>query len=720
MRAPADPSGQSPLRRIAILGLVFVAAILSCGKDVTGPLGSTARFVRGLSFDPIFPPAFQAGGGTGSGIVQFNRVHFVLHHMDGSVALDTTIDFPPGDDSLTVSLTVRLLNDAPASGEPMTLNLYYLNSADGVMFEGGPVSITAAPPPSGGGLNPPVKVPVSYTGPGSTAASVVISPRSATAVSGAGFSFSAIAKDINGVTLAGTPVIWNSLDPAIATITSAAAGTGLAQNRRGTARIIAQLLTGPADTVQLFVLLPASQIIAQSGNAQTAMVGAQLAQPLVVKVAASDGVGVAGVTVNFAVAAGGGSVANASVVSDPNGLAQTTFRLGTGTDAQSVTASSGSLTNSPLTFTATAQASTATKLVVTTQPVNGVAGNALTPVVFAAEDNNGNVATTFTGPVTVAFGANSAAATLGGITTVNAVAGVATFSTLAVNRNGTGYTLVASATGLASATTGAFNIAVGAPSKLVFTVQPASGIANVAIVPAIVVNAQDSQGNPTPSFIGAITLGFATNPTGGTLGGTTAMNAVAGAATFTNVIVTVVGSGYVLSASASGLTSASSSAFDEGAGPPATLSLYGGGGQSANAYTALAMPIVVMVSDSYGNGISGATVNFNFSAMGSSGSVSPASGVSDENGLVQTTWTLGGGIGQFIIATTPALPGDTLTITATCTLSCGEQIAAASGAAPAQALVASGLGAPANSRFGRPALAAPRAIRTFLESEPER
>ena len=656
------------MRRLAILGLLFVAAILSCGKDVTGPLSAARRFVRGLSWEPIFPAAFQAVGGTSSGVVQFDRVHVVLHHSNGTVALDTTIDFPPGDDSLTVSLTVTLLNDAPASGEPMTLTLDYLNAAGDIMFKGGPVSITAAPPPAGGGSNPPIKVPVSYTGPGSSAVSVAISPRSGTVVAGAGFSFTAIAKDVNGVTLAATPIIWNSLDPSIATITSAAAGTGLAQNQRGTARIIAQLLTGPADTVQLFVLLPASNIVAQSGNGQFGVVGTNLALPLVVKVAATDGVGVAGTTVHFAVATGGGSVGSASAISDASGLAQTTFKLGTGTGAQTVTATAAGLNNSPVTFIDTAQAATASKLVVTTQPVNSVAGTALTPVVFTAEDNNGNIATTFTGPITVSFGANSAAATLGGTTTVNATAGVATFSTLTINKSGSAYTLVASTTGLTSATTSAFDIAVGAPNKLAFTVQPLNAGANVAIAPAIVVNAQDSQGNPTPSFTGAVVLGLATDPTGATLGGTLTTNAVAGVATFAGVSVSLTGNGYVLSASSTGLTGASSLPFNVGVGLASTLSLVSGGGQIAAASSALPQPIVVRVTDAGGNSVAGTTVTF--AVVSGGGSVNPPSVATNAQGQASTNWTLGALVGaETISATGVGLAGAPLTISATATVS---------------------------------------------------
>ncbi len=673
MRASADPSGQSPMRRLAILGLVFVAAILSCGKDVTGPLSAAGRFVRGFSWEPIFPAAFQAAGGAGSGLVQFNRVHVVLHHSDGTIALDTTIDFPAGADSLTLELTVKLLNDAPATGEPMTLTLGYLNAAGDTVFKGGPVSVTASPPPAGGGSNPPVQVPVSYTGTGSSATSVAISPRSGTVVSGAGFSFSAVAKDVNGVTLAGTPIIWNSLDPSIATITSAAAGNGLAQNQRGTARIIAQLLTGPADTVQLFVLLPASNIVAQSGNGQFGVVGTQLALPLVVKVAATDGVGVAGTTVHFAVATGGGSVGSASAVSDANGLAQTTFKLGTGTGAQTVTATAAGLNNSPVTFIDTAQAAAASKLVVTTQPVSGVAGTALTAIVVTAEDNNGNIATTFTGPVAVAFGANGAAATLGGTTTVNAFAGVATFSTLTVNKNGTAYTLVASSTGLTSATTSAFDIAVGTPNKLVFTVQPAGAIANVAMSPAIVVNAQDSQGNPTSAFTGAVTLGFATNPTGATLGGTLTVNAVAGAATFAGISVSTSGSGYALSASATGLTSATSATFTTGGGVATTIAVASGAGQTGPPSAALALPVVIQVTDAGANPIAGTAVNF--AVLTGGGSVAPPSGVTNAAGQVQTTWTLGASPGaQTISATSAGLSGSPLTIAATAAFAPATQL----------------------------------------------
>ncbi len=673
MRAFTDPSNSSPLRRVALLGIAFVLAILSCGKDVTGPNGS-ARYARNLSFTPVFPPAFQAGGGSGSGVVTFTKVHVVLHHSDGTVALDTLIDFPAGADSLTLELTVKLLDNAPASGEPMTLNLGYLNAAGDVVFSGGPVSITAAPPAVPGQPNPPVNIPVTYTGPGASAVSVTIAPRTLSVIAGSGFNYTAVARDIGGNVLATTPIIWNSLDPAIASLASAAAGAGSTHGLRGTARIVAQLLTGAADTVPLIVTLPASQIIAQSGNAQAGTVGTNLTSPLVAKVAASDGVGVAGVTVNFAVASGGGSVGSASAISDTNGLAQTTFKLGSSVGAQSVTATSIGLTGSPLTFTATANAAVASKLVVTTQPVNGVAGIPLVAIVVTAQDSLGNTATTFSGNVTITFGANPTVATLAGAALpVTAVNGVATFSTLAINKNGAGYTLVASSTGLTSATTNTFDIAVGAPNKLVFTAQPSTANANAAITPAIVVNAQDSQGNATPLFTGLVTLGFGVNPSAASLGGVSALNAVGGVATFANVTVSAVGVGYTLTASTPALTGATSSAFNIGGGVATTLSVLSGAGQTAAPSAALALPVTVLVTNAGGSPIAGSTVNF--AVLTGGGSVLPTSGVSNGAGQVQTTWTLGAPLGaQTMSATSAGLAGSPLTINATAAFAAATQL----------------------------------------------
>src|SRR5256886_16985397 len=75
------------------------------------------------------------------------------------------------------------------------------------------------------------------------------------------------------------------------------------------------------------------------------------------------------------------------------------------------------------------------------------------------------------------------------------VNGVAAFSTLTINRTGTGYTLAASASGLTGNTSATFNITPGTAALLVFTVQPSSATPGAAITPPAQGTPQDPHGN---------------------------------------------------------------------------------------------------------------------------------------------------------------------------------------------------------------------------------
>lgn len=84
----------------------------------------------------------------------------------------------------------------------------------------------------------------------------------------------------------------------------------------------------------------------------------------------------------------------------------------------------------------------ATQLVFTVQPKNSKAGMVLVPPVqVTVRDSLGRTATGFTGSVTMTLAPNLSGALLTGTTTVNAVAGVATFSSLSVDRAGFGLRL---------------------------------------------------------------------------------------------------------------------------------------------------------------------------------------------------------------------------------------------------------------------------------------
>src|SRR5207249_2553400 len=75
-----------------------------------------------------------------------------------------------------------------------------------------------------------------------------------------------------------------------------------------------------------------------------------------------------------------------------------------------------------------------------------------------------------------------------------------------------------------------FRVAVTV-TQLAFTVPPSTTAAGAAITPAVQVTAQDALGATVVSFTGDVTVALATNPAGGTLGGTTTLPAVNGVAT---------------------------------------------------------------------------------------------------------------------------------------------------------------------------------------------
>src|SRR5207249_3344450 len=228
-------------------------------------------------------------------------------------------------------------------------------------------------------------------------------------------------------------------------------------------------------------------------------------------------------------------------------------------------AATGVTTGSSAAFSITP--GTAATLLFTVQPSNALAGAAIAPAVqVVAHDAQGNTATGFSSNVTMALGANPGSGTLAGTTTVAAASGVATFANLSINKAGTGYTLTAAATGLSGATSVGFNVTPGAATELVFTVEPSNAVAGAAITPAVQVTARDAQGNTATGFTGTVTVALDANPGSGTLSGTAAAAAVSAVATFANVSINKAGTGYTLTAAATGVTGTTSAAFNVTAG----------------------------------------------------------------------------------------------------------------------------------------------------------
>jgi hypothetical protein len=162
--------------------------------------------------------------------------------------------------------------------------------------------------------------------------------------------------------------------------------------------------------------------------------------------------------------------------------------------------------------------------------------------------------------VTVAIKSNPGGGSLSGTLTAVTVNGVATFGDLRIDKAGTGYTLSVGAAGLFGATSTSFYVA-GTPRQLAFGVQPTNTSANQPITPAVQVAVQDSAGNRVPDFVGNVTIAIGPGTIGGNLSGTTTVVASRGVATFPDLSLNVGGSGFILLASATGLSAATSTAF---------------------------------------------------------------------------------------------------------------------------------------------------------------
>jgi hypothetical protein len=99
----------------------------------------------------------------------------------------------------------------------------------------------------------------------------------------------------------------------------------------------------------------------------------------------------------------------------------------------------------------------------------------------------------------------------------------------------------------------------GTPARLVFVTEPEGGPPNTPFPTQPLVGVQDNLGNGV-GYSGAVTLALkpGAGPTGATLNGTRSVNAVRGAAQFTNLSIDKAGTGYQLSATGGSVTSADS------------------------------------------------------------------------------------------------------------------------------------------------------------------
>jgi hypothetical protein len=133
-------------------------------------------------------------------------------------------------------------------------------------------------------------------------------------------------------------------------------------------------LTGsPVTFTALGTAGPATQVASNSATSQSAAAGTAVAAAPAVIIRDAYNNLVSGVPVTFAVMSGGGSVTGWSVTTGANGVATAgSWILGTTAGTNTLAATSGSLTGSPVIFTATGTSATSTPVISTITPSSGI------------------------------------------------------------------------------------------------------------------------------------------------------------------------------------------------------------------------------------------------------------------------------------------------------------------------------------------------------------
>ncbi len=380
----------------------------------------------------------------------------------------------------------------------------------------------------------------------------------------------------------------------------------------------------------------ATKLVITTEPSTTDASGAALATQPVVKVEDSGGnvVTTDSSTVTASFTSGGVSLTNpttaaASGVATFSGLA-----LNALASNYTLTFSDGGLTTA-VSSTITVSTGAATQLVITTEPsATDASGAALaTQPVVKVEDSGGNVVSVSSGTASATISGAGGSIAAGG-TSGTFSSGVATFSGLALNGvNGTAYTLTFSGDGFTSAVSSNITMATGGATQLVFTTSPGNSTNGLAFSAQPVVKVEDSGGNVVSGSSASIML----TPSSGALTCTTnPLSASSGVATFAGCsLAATAGSGYSLSATSSGLASATSSpTFSLATGAASQLVFTSAPSSQGAAPVAGTSAFVVQAEDSGGNPV----VN-----TGSSATVTPAT---TSTGTTFFTTSSGGSTGS--------------------------------------------------------------------------
>ena len=390
---------------------------------------------------------------------------------------------------------------------------------------------------------------------------------------------------------------------------------------------------GVADTVTFSatsVAGAAAQMSLASGDAQTDTVGATLSVPYAVLIADVNGNGVSGVTVSWAVTAGGGSIGGLST-SDGSGIAVATHTFGQAVGSQSVEASVSGLSGSPVTFTSTASAGAPSTLsIVQGDGQTATVGTevATSPAV-RVEDAFGNT----TSGIDVTYRVVSGGGSVSGSVATSDGSGVATVESWTLGQTAGANVLRAVIVGADSVEFTATGLAGSASALVLGDGDGQAAIVGTGVPTAPAVRVTDSFGNG----VAGTSVTFTVTSGGGSVTGSPATSDASGVASVTSWVLGAAAGSNTLEATSVGIPGSVVFTATGIAGAASDLQLVAGDAQTGTVGTTLPVEYAVRLLDGGGNPVSGVPVAW---SVGDDGSITPTS-PTDASGIAVATRVLG-------------------------------------------------------------------------------
>ena len=382
-----------------------------------------------------------------------------------------------------------------------------------------------------------------------------------------------------------------------------------------------------------------------SGDNQSGLTGEALVNPFVVEVQDQNNAPMGGVAVTFAVSKGSGSLSPETGLTAANGQAESQFTLGSNPGMNTVTVSVEGITE---TATFNAEASLPPPMPTALEGVSGNNQSGLTgeplmnPFVVEVHDQYDDPMEGVTVTFAVSGGSGSLSSEMG-ITDANGQAE----STLTLGNDPGTNTVTASVEGLSQMVV--FNAEASLPPPMATSLKVISGdnqtgLTSETLMNPFVVEVHDQYDDPMEG----VTVTFALLTSGGSLSSQIGMTDANGRAESTLTLGSDPG-GYTVEVSVEGIAETATFNAEASLPPPVptTVSILSGDNQNALTGETLANPFVVEVRDQYDDPMEGVTVTF--ALLTSGGSLSSQIGMTDANGRVESTLTLGSDPGGYTV-----------------------------------------------------------------------